>query len=76
MLGLFFTDSPVRSWEDAKRADTERFASFHRAMLERGVYLPPSEFETWFLSTAHGEEEIETTIAAAREAFAVATRRR
>ena len=76
MLGLFFTDSPVRSWEDAKRVDTERFASFHRAMLERGVYLPPSEFETWFLSTAHGEEEIETTIAAAREAFAVATRRR
>jgi glutamate-1-semialdehyde 2,1-aminomutase len=76
MLGLFFTDSPVRSWEDARRADTERFASFHRAMLESGVYLPPSQFETWFLSTTHGAQEIETTIAAAREAFAVATRRR
>ena len=75
MLGLFFSDSPIRSWEDAKRANTERFASFHRAMLERGVYLPPSQFETWFLSTAHGEQEIEATIAAAREAFAAVTRR-
>jgi glutamate-1-semialdehyde 2,1-aminomutase len=69
MLGLFFTDAPVRSWDDASNADTERFARFHRALLERGVYLPPSQFETWFLSTAHGEEEIDATIAAAREAF-------
>ena len=70
MLGLFFADSPIRSWEDARRADTTRFAAFHRAMLERGIYLPPSQFEAWFLSSAHGEDEIDATIAAAREAFA------
>ena len=70
MFGFFFTASPVRSWEDAKRADTDRFAAFHRAMLERGVYLPPSPFEAWFLSSAHGDAEIDATIAAAREAFA------
>ncbi len=70
MFGLFFTESPVRSWEDAKLADTERFAAFHRAMLEHGVYVPPSQFETWFLSTAHGDAEIDATITAARGAFA------
>jgi glutamate-1-semialdehyde 2,1-aminomutase len=70
MYGFFFTDTPVRSWEDAKRSDTERFAAFHRGMLERGVYLPPSQFETWFVSTAHGDAEIDATVAAAREAFA------
>jgi glutamate-1-semialdehyde 2,1-aminomutase len=70
MLGLFFNDAPVRSWEDARRADTDRFAHFHRGMLERGVYLPPSQFESWFLSTAHREDEIEATIASAAEVFA------
>jgi glutamate-1-semialdehyde 2,1-aminomutase len=70
MLGLFFTDGPVTTWEQARRADTERFAAFHRAMLERGVYGPPSQFEAWFLSTAHGDAEVEHTLAAAREAFA------
>jgi glutamate-1-semialdehyde 2,1-aminomutase len=70
MLGLFFSDTPIRSWEDAKRhADTERFARFHGAMLERGVYLPPSQFEAWFLSGAHGDEEIDATIDATRAAF-------
>ena len=66
MFGFFFTESPIRSWEDAKRADTTRFAAFHRGMLERGVYLAPSQFEAWFLSTAHGDEEIDATVAAAR----------
>jgi glutamate-1-semialdehyde 2,1-aminomutase len=69
MLGFFFTDTPIRSWEQAKLADTTRFAAFHGEMLERGVYLPPSQFEAWFLSTAHGDEEVEATITAAREAF-------
>jgi glutamate-1-semialdehyde 2,1-aminomutase len=69
MLGLFFTETPVRAWDDVRRLDPEPFARFHRAMLERGIYLPPSQFETWFLSSAHGEDEIEATIAAAREAF-------
>jgi glutamate-1-semialdehyde 2,1-aminomutase len=70
MLGFFFAESPVRSWEDAKQADTARFARFHAAMLERGVYLPPSQFEAWFVSSAHGDAEIDATLAAAREAFA------
>ena len=71
MLGLFFADVPVTDWETARRSDTGRFAVFHRAMLERGVYLPPSQFETWFVSSAHGDSEIDATVAAAREAFAL-----
>ena len=70
MAGFFFADSPIHSWEQARDADTVRFAAFHRELLERGVYLPPSQFETWFVSTAHGEPEIDLTVAAAREAFA------
>lgn len=71
MFGFFFADSPIGSWEEAKeKADTKRFATFHRALLERGVYLAPSQFEAGFLSTAHGVEEIDATIAAAAEAFA------
>ena len=70
MFGLFFAEEPVTSWDDAKRADTKRFASFHRAMLERDVYLAPSQFEAGFISTAHGDEEIDATVAAAAEAFA------
>ena len=70
MLGFFFAESPIRSWEDAKQADTDRFADFHRGMLDRGVYLPPSQFEAWFLSSAHGDDEIDATIAAAAETLA------
>ncbi len=70
MLGFFFAEAPVRSWDDAKQADTALFARFHAAMLERGAYLPPSQFEAWFLSSAHGEAEIDATVAAAAEAFA------
>jgi glutamate-1-semialdehyde 2,1-aminomutase len=57
-----------------KRADTARFARFHAAMLERGVHLPPSQFEAWFLSTAHADADLDEVIAAARESLrAVAT---
>ena len=70
MFGLFFADAPVTNWEKAKAADTARFASFHAAMLERGVYLAPSQFEAGFISTEHGDSEIDATIAAARAAFA------
>jgi glutamate-1-semialdehyde 2,1-aminomutase len=70
MWGLFFTQGPVTSWEDAKTADTERFARFHAAMLDRGVYLAPSQFEAGFLSTEHGEAEIDATIEAARGSLA------
>jgi glutamate-1-semialdehyde 2,1-aminomutase len=69
ILGLFFTETPVRTWEDARLLDPQPYARFHHAMLERGVYLPPSQFETWFLSSAHGEPEVEATVAAATEAF-------
>jgi glutamate-1-semialdehyde 2,1-aminomutase len=67
MFGFFFTETLIRSWDDAKTADNDRFAAFHRGMLERGVYLPPSQFEAWFLSTEHGATEIDLTIEAAAE---------
>jgi glutamate-1-semialdehyde 2,1-aminomutase len=69
MQTLFFTDRPVTDYESAKTSDTGRFARFHRAMLERGVYLPPSQFEAIFISTAHGDAEIDRTLAAAEEAL-------
>jgi glutamate-1-semialdehyde 2,1-aminomutase len=65
MFGLFFSDTPVRDWDTAKLADTKRFGAFHAAMLDRGVYLAPSQFEAGFISTVHGEVEIEATIEAA-----------
>ena len=69
MFGLFFADRPVRSWDDARTADADRFAAFHRALLESGVYLAPSQFEAGFVSTAHSDEEIDATVKAAREAL-------
>jgi glutamate-1-semialdehyde 2,1-aminomutase len=70
MFGLFFSNEPVRDWETAKQADTQTFAAFHAAMLERGVYLAPSQFEAGFISTAHGDAEIDATIEAAKAALA------
>jgi glutamate-1-semialdehyde 2,1-aminomutase len=70
MFGLFFSDAPVTDWETAKRSDTERFAAFHAGMLERGIYLAPSQFEAGFISTEHGDDEIDATIAAARDVLA------
>jgi len=70
MFGLAFTDAPVTSWDDAATADTRRFAAFHSAMLERGVYLAPSQFEAGFVSTVHGDAEIDATLEAAAAALA------
>jgi glutamate-1-semialdehyde 2,1-aminomutase len=70
MFGLFFTDEPVTGWDTARVADTARFAAFHGAMLDRGVYLAPSQFEAGFVSTAHGDTEVDLTVEAARDAFA------
>lgn len=70
MFGLFFSDGPVTTWDEAKRADTSRFAAFHRAMLDGGVYLAPSQFEAGFLSSAHGASELAVTLDAAERAFA------
>ena len=70
MLTLFFAQGPVFDYGTAKKADTVRFGRFHLAMLERGIYLPPSQFEAAFTSSLHGKDAIETTVRAAREAFA------
>ncbi|MBD2497262.1 glutamate-1-semialdehyde 2,1-aminomutase [Nostoc sp. FACHB-280] len=67
MFGLFFTSGPVHNYEDAKKSDTAKFGRFHRGMLERGVYLAPSQFEAGFTSLAHTDEDIEQTLAVARE---------
>jgi glutamate-1-semialdehyde 2,1-aminomutase len=69
MLTLFFTDTEVRDFATAKTSDTERFAAFFRGMLERGIYLPPSQFEAWFVSTMHGDEEVRETAEAAIESL-------
>ncbi|SDE83957.1 glutamate-1-semialdehyde 2,1-aminomutase [Terriglobus roseus] len=70
MFTWFFQQGPVRNFEDASKSDTGRFGKFHRGMLERGVWLPPSQFEAAFVSLQHGEVEVEATIAAARDVFA------
>jgi glutamate-1-semialdehyde 2,1-aminomutase len=72
MITLFFCRGPVKTWDDANRADRKRFATFHAAMLERKVYWPPAQFEAAFVSAAHGTAEIDATIAAAKEAVAAA----
>jgi glutamate-1-semialdehyde 2,1-aminomutase len=69
MFTFFFTEGPVTDYESAKRSDTARFGRFFRAMLDRGIYLAPSQFEAAFLSAAHSEEDIRKTVATAREAF-------
>jgi len=70
MLTLFFTEGPVRCFADAAKQDSKAFARFHRGLLERGVYWPPSQYEASFLSGAHTLDDIERTVAAAREALA------
>jgi glutamate-1-semialdehyde 2,1-aminomutase len=68
LFSVFFGDGPVLDAAGARAADHEAYASFFHAMLERGVYLPPSGYEAWFLGTAHGEAEVERTVTAAGEA--------
>jgi len=69
VLTPFFTDRLVRDFQSATSANTEQYARFFRGMLERGIYPPPSQFEAWFLSTAHTDKDIDKTIAAARKAL-------
>jgi len=68
---VFFTDSPVKNYADAKRANTKRYAHFFSEMLDRGVFLAPSQFEAAFVSAAHSREDIDRTILAARESLQV-----
>ena len=70
MFTFFFTDKQVTDWESAATCDTARFGRFHNAMLNAGVWLPPSQFEAAFMSAAHTKQDIDQTIAAAREALA------
>ena len=69
LVTLFFTGRPVRDFDDAAAGDLERHARFCRAMLDRGIYVPPSQFEAWFVSLAHDDEAIEMTLEAAAEAL-------
>jgi len=69
MWTWFFTSGPVTNYTQAALSDTAAFGRFHRAILDAGIWLPPSQFEAAFLSTAHGEEEVAATIALARDAF-------
>ena len=71
MFTWFFTNEAVTDWDSAAKCDTAAFGRFHRAMLNAGVYLPPSQFEAAFLSAAHTEQDVAETVAAAREAFAL-----
>jgi len=73
MFTWFFAPGPVTGWDSADKSDVEAFGRFFRAMLENGIYLPPSQFEAAFLSVAHTDEDIQQTIAAAKQAFALTT---
>jgi glutamate-1-semialdehyde 2,1-aminomutase len=68
LFSVFFADAPIRNYAGAKAADHDRYARFFHAMIEEGIYLPPSGYEAWFASTAHGEDEIGRTLEAAERA--------
>jgi len=70
LLTLFFCERPVRNYDDAKKSDTAKFGKFFQEMLERGIFLPPSQYEALFVSAAHTDAEIDRTIGAARESLA------
>jgi glutamate-1-semialdehyde 2,1-aminomutase len=69
LLTLFFNAEPVWDYAGAKKSDTSRFAAFFHQMLDRGIFLPPSQFEALFVSATHSDEDIDRTIAAAHESF-------
>jgi glutamate-1-semialdehyde 2,1-aminomutase len=70
MFTWFFQNGPVTDWDSVSKSDTEAFGKFFRGMLEAGVYLPPSQYEAMFLGATHSEEDVQRTIAAAKQAFA------
>lgn len=69
MITIFFTKDPVTTYEDAKKSDTKKYAEYFKSMLEDGIYLPPSQFEAFFVSYAHTDEDIERTITANKKAL-------
>jgi glutamate-1-semialdehyde 2,1-aminomutase len=72
LLTVFFADEAPRDYASAKRADTSRFGRFFGSMLDAGIYLPPSQYEAWFISLAHQQADFDRTLEAARRAFAAA----
>lgn len=68
MFTLFFTDREVKNYEDARSSNTETFSGFFRALLSRGILIPPSQFEAWFLSTAHSEDDLSLALQRIRDA--------
>jgi glutamate-1-semialdehyde 2,1-aminomutase len=70
MFTWFFTPGPVKDWDGASKSNTEAFGKFFRGMLDNGVYLPPSQYEAAFLGATHTEQDVQQTIAAAKQAFA------
>ena len=71
MSCLFFNENPVLNYNDALKSDTKRFGRFFNELLDRGVYLPPAQFEAFFVSTAHTEDDLDATAQAFREALRV-----
>jgi glutamate-1-semialdehyde 2,1-aminomutase len=69
MLTLFFTESPVKDYQTAKMSNTKRYAQFFIEMMDQGIYLPPSQFEAWFVSLAHSQKDLDKTIEACDNAF-------
>ncbi len=69
MMTMFFNPEPVSIGTTASRSDTERYARYFWGLIERGIYMPCSQFEAFFLSTAHTDADIDATIAAAKEVF-------
>jgi len=74
MFTWFFNQGPVTDWDSASKSNTEAFGKFFRSMLDSGVYLPPSQYEAAFLGAAHTEDDVQRTIAAAKQAFAAMRR--
>jgi glutamate-1-semialdehyde 2,1-aminomutase len=71
MFTFFFTSKPVTDWDSASTCDPAKFGRFHGALLDAGVWLPPSQFEAAFLSSAHTQADIEATVAAVRQGLAL-----
>jgi glutamate-1-semialdehyde 2,1-aminomutase len=69
LLTLFFTGGPVRNFAEAKRSDTRRYAVFFHAMRERGIFLPPAQYEAWFVSTAHSDADLRRAARMAAESL-------
>jgi len=74
MFTFFFTPHPVTDWDSAKRADTAHFGKFFHWMLDRGIYMAPSQFEAGFVSAAHSERDVARTVETAHQFFAAGFR--